>query len=290
MLSEEGRVKSEEETHMTKFIAAAVQMDSQDDKNANLAAAEGYIREAAARGASLVVLPESMNYIGRDMAGEAETIPGGPTFRKMADLARELGIWVEAGSIYESNPEDPARPFNTTFLVRPDGTLAAKYAKLHPFDVVLPNGVTSRESDRVCPGKAIETAETELGKLGMAICYDVRFGEMFRIMALEGAKIFAVPANFTVNTGKDHWEVLVRARAIENECYVIAPNQMGKKPRFTAYGNSLIVDPWGTVIARASDKPGVITTEIDLDYVTKVRQSTFTLDNRRPDVYELKML
>ncbi|WP_370833806.1 carbon-nitrogen hydrolase family protein [Acidaminococcus sp.] len=275
---------------MTKFIAAAVQMDSQDDKNANLAAAEGYIREAAARGASLVVLPESMNYIGRDMAGEAETIPGGPTFRKMADLARELGIWVEAGSIYESNPEDPARPFNTTFLVRPDGTLAAKYAKLHPFDVVLPNGVTSRESDRVCPGKAIETAETELGKLGMAICYDVRFGEMFRIMALEGAKIFAVPANFTVNTGKDHWEVLVRARAIENECYVIAPNQMGKKPRFTAYGNSLIVDPWGMVIARASDKPGVITTEIDLDYVTKVRQSTFTLDNRRPDVYELKML
>ena len=275
---------------MTKFIAAAVQMDSQDDKNANLAAAEGYIREAAARGASLVVLPESMNYIGRDMAGEAETIPGGPTFRKMAELARELGIWVEAGSIYESNPEDPARPFNTTFLVRPDGTLAAKYAKLHPFDVVLPNGVTSRESDRVCPGKAIETAETELGKLGMAICYDVRFGEMFRIMALEGAKIFAVPANFTVNTGKDHWEVLVRARAIENECYVIAPNQMGKKPRFTAYGNSLIVDPWGTVIARASDKPGVITAEIDLDYVTKVRQSTFTLDNRRPDVYELKML
>lgn len=275
---------------MTKFIAAAVQMDSQDDKNANLAAAEGYIREAAARGASLVVLPESMNYIGRDMAGEAETIPGGPTFRKMADLARELGIWVEAGSIYESNPEDPARPFNTTFLVRPDGTLAAKYAKLHPFDVVLPNGVTSRESDRVCPGKAIETAETELGKLGMAICYDVRFGEMFRIMALEGAKIFAVPANFTVNTGKDHWEVLVRARAIENECYVIAPNQMGKKPRFTAYGNSLIVDPWGTVVARASDKPGVITAEIDLDYVTKVRQSTFTLDNRRPDVYELKML
>ena len=275
---------------MTKFIAAAVQMDSQDDKNANLAAAEGYIREAAARGASLVVLPESMNYIGRDMAGEAETIPGGPTFRKMADLARELGIWLEAGSIYESNPEDSARPFNTTFLVRPDGTLAAKYAKLHPFDVVLPNGVTSRESDRVCPGKAIETAETELGKVGMAICYDVRFGEMFRIMALEGAKIFAVPANFTVNTGKDHWEVLVRARAIEHECYVIAPNQMGKKPRFTAYGNSLIVDPWGTVIARASDKPGVITAEIDLDYVTKVRQSTFTLDNRRPDVYELKIL
>lgn len=275
---------------MTKFIAAAVQMDSQDDKMANLAAAEGYIREAAARGARLVVLPESMNYIGRDMAQEAEAIPGGTTFQRLSGLARELDLWLEAGSIYESNPEDPARPFNTTFLIRPDGTLAAKYAKLHPFDVVLPNGVTSRESDRVCPGKKLTVAETDLGKVGLGICYDIRFGEMFRIMALEGAKLFAVPANFTVNTGKDHWEVLLRARAIENECYVIAPNQMGKKPRFTAYGNSLMVDPWGTVIARASDKPGVITAEIDLDYVTKVRQSTFTLDNRRPDVYQLRKL
>ena len=273
---------------MTKFIAAAIQMDSQDDKSANLAVAEGYIREAAARGTRLVVMPETMNYIGRDIAGEAESIPLGPTFQKMAGLARELGIWLEAGSIYESNPADPSRPFNTTFLIRPDGTLAAKYAKLHPFDVVLPNGVTSRESDRVCPGNALASADTELGKLGLAICYDVRFGEIFRLMALDGAKIFAVPANFTVNTGKDHWETLVRARAIENECYVIAPNQMGKKPRFTAYGNSLIVDPWGTVIARASEKPGVITAEIDLEYVTKVRQSTFTLDNRRPDVYRLE--
>ena len=275
---------------MTKFIAAAVQMDSQDDKMANLAAAEGYIREAAARGARLVVLPESMNYIGRDMAQEAEAIPGGPTFQRLSGLARELDLWLEAGSIYESNPEDPARPFNTTFLICPDGTLAAKYAKLHPFDVVLPNGVTSRESDRVCPGKKLTVADTDLGKVGLGICYDIRFGEMFRIMALEGAKLFAVPANFTVNTGKDHWEVLLRARAIENECYVIAPNQMGKKPRFIAYGNSLMVDPWGTVIARASDKPGVITAEIDLDYVTKVRQSTFTLDNRRPDVYQLRKL
>lgn len=273
---------------MTKFIAAAIQMDSQDDKSANLAVAEGYIREAAAQGARLVVLPETMNYIGRDIAGEAESIPHGLTFQKMAELARELGIWLEAGSIYESNPEDPSRPFNTTFLIRPDGTLAAKYAKLHPFDVVLPNGVTSRESDRVCPGKVLAAADTELGKLGLAICYDVRFGEIFRLMALDGARIFAVPANFTVNTGKDHWETLVRARAIENECYVIAPNQMGKKPRFTAYGNSMIVDPWGTVIARASEKPGVITAEIDLEYVTKVRQSTFTLDNRRPDVYRLE--
>ena len=237
---------------MTKFIAAAIQMDSQDDKNANLAAAEGYIREAAAQGARLVVLPETMNYIGRDIAGEAESIPHGLTFQKMAGLARELGIWLEAGSIYESNPEDPSRPFNTTFLIRPDGTLAANMPS-HPFDVVLPNGVTSRESDRVCPGKVLATADTELGKLGLAICYDVRFGEIFRLMALDGARIFAVPANFTVNTGKDHWEILVRARAIENECYVIAPGpDGGRNLGSRAYGNSMIVDPWGTVIARAS--------------------------------------
>lgn len=272
---------------MTSFIAAAIQMDSQDDKRANLAAAEGYIREAAAEGAQLVVLPESMNYIGRDIAGQAEPIPQGPTCTRLSALARELKIWLQGGSIYETNPEDPARPFNTTFLIDPEGQLVAKYSKLHPFDVVLPNGVTSRESDRVAPGHAIVTVDTEWLRAGMAICYDIRFPEMFRLMALEGAKLFLVPANFTVNTGKDHWEMLLRARAIENECYVVAANQMGKKPRFTAYGNSMIIDPWGTVIARSSDKPGIILAEIDPEYVIQVRQSTFTLDNRRPDVYEL---
>ena len=272
---------------MTSFIAAAIQMDSQDDKRANLAAAEGYIREAAAGGAQLVVLPESMNYIGRNMAQEAESIPEGPTFQRLSSLARELGLWLEAGSIYERNPEDPDRPFNTAFLVDPQGLMVAKYSKLHPFDVVLPNGVTSRESDRVAPGHAVVTVDTEWFRAGMAICYDIRFPEMFRLMALEAAKLFLVPANFTVNTGKDHWEILLRARAIENECYVVAANQMGKKPRFTAYGNSMIIDPWGTVIARSSDKPGIILAEIDPEYVTRVRQSTFTLDNRRPDVYEL---
>lgn len=273
---------------MTRFVAAAVQLDTQDNKQMNLQAAETYIRESAARGAELVVLPETMNYLGRDMVEEAESIPGGLTFRKMAALARELKLWLQAGSIYETNPEDPARPFNTTFLVNPQGELVAKYSKLHPFDVVLPNGVTSRESDRVCPGRTIVTAATPWAKLGMAICYDIRFGEMFRLMALEGAKLFVVPANFTVNTGKDHWETLLRARAIENECYVIAPNQFGRKPRFTAYANSMIIDPWGTVIARASDKPGIITAEIDLEYVEKVRHSTFTLANRREDVYGLQ--
>ena len=272
---------------MARFVAAAIQMDSQDSKWGNLEIAERYIRRAADAGANLIVLPETMNYIGRDMAEEAETLPDGPTFTKIAQLAWELKVWILAGSIYEINPDDPQRPFNTAFLVDPRGVMVAKYSKLHPFDVVLPNGVTSRESDRVAPGHAVVTVDTEWFRAGMAICYDIRFPEMFRLMALEGAKLFLVPANFTVNTGKDHWEILLRARAIENECYVVAANQMGKKPQFTAYGNSMIIDPWGTVIARSSDKPGIILAEIDPEYVTRVRQSTFTLDNRRPDVYEL---
>ena len=273
---------------MARFVAAAIQMDSQDSKWGNLEIAERYIRQAADAGANLIVLPETMNYIGRDIVEEAETLPDGPTFTKIAQLCWELKVWILAGSLYEINPDDPQRPFNTAFLVDPRGVMVAKYSKLHPFDVVLPSGVTSRESDRVAPGKSIVTVNADWLKAGLAICYDIRFPEMFRLMALEGAKMFLVPANFTVNTGKDHWETLLRARAIENECYVIAANQMGKKPRFTANGNSMIIDPWGTVIARSSDKPGFILAEIDPDYVTQVRQSTFTLDNRRPDVYELK--
>lgn len=273
---------------MARFVAAAIQMDSQDNKWENLYQAEEHIRRAADAGAEVIVLPETMNYIGRDIAAEAEEIPDGPTFTKLAGLAWELKIWLQAGSIYEKNPADPDRPFNTTFMIGPGGQLVGKYSKLHPFDVVLPNGVTSRESDRVAPGDAVVTLDTNWGKMGQAICYDIRFPEMFRLMALDGAGLFVVPANFTVNTGKDHWETLLRARAIENECYVIAANQMGKKPKFTAYGNSMIIDPWGTVIARSSDKPGFITAEIDLDYIQQVRQSTFTLPNRRPDVYELR--
>lgn len=272
---------------MTEFLAAAVQMDTGEDRDENLAKAGKFIGEASRCGAGLVVLPETMNYLGRDIAGMAEEIPGGPTFCFLSDMARRHHIWVEAGSIYEVNPADPKRPFNTTFLLDPTGNLVAKYRKLHMFDVELDNGVTSRESDRVAPGDAVVTAETPWCTLGLGICYDLRFGELFRLEVLKGAKVLCLPSNFTVNTGKDHWEILLRARAIENECYVIAPNQMGKKPKFTAYGNSMIVDPRGTVVARSSAKEGVIYASIDLDMEAKVRQETFTLKNRREDVYTL---
>lgn len=214
---------------MSEFLVAAVQMDTGEDKEGNLARAGKWIGEAAENGADLIVFPETMNYMGRDIVGMAEDIPGGETFCFLSDMARKHHIWVEAGSIYETNLEDPKRPFNTTFLLDPAGHLVARYRKLHMFDVELSSGVVSRESDRVCPGKDVVTADTPWCTLGLGICYDLRFGELFRLEAVQGAKVLCIPSNFTVNTGKDHWEALLRARAIENECYVIAPNQIGEK-------------------------------------------------------------
>ena len=230
-----------------------------------------------------------MAYLGRDYAALSEAVPGGKTATYLSTLARKYGVYIEGGSLYERNENDPARPYNTTFLLGPDWAFLGKYSKLHPFDVVLDSGVTSRESSHVAPGHEIVTVKTAgVGTLGFGICYDLRFGELFRLMALRGAQILVLPANFTEATGRAHWEVLVRARAIENECYVIAPNQVGKKPRFTAYGHSLIVDPRGKVLAEADGtETGVIYAPIDLDLVSKVRKETFTLQNRREDIYSL---
>ena len=272
---------------MNKFTVAVLQLDSQDDVQKNLDTVVSFIEEAAARGAKLITMPESMNYVGLDNAGHAEEIPGGPTFQLMSEQAKKYGVWLHCGSIYEKNPNDP-RPFNSTMVIDPRGNLAAKYHKIHPFDVVIPNGPVNRESERIGPGDEIVTVDTgEVGHLGLSICYDMRFAEMYRIMALEGAQILLMPADFTMPTGKDHWETILRTRAIENGCYVVAPAQYGVKPKFQAYANSLVVDPWGNVIARASNHPQVITAEIDLDYLQQVRRQIFTLENRRPDVYSL---
>ena len=272
---------------MNKFTVAVLQLDSQDDVQKNLDTVVSFIEEAAARGAKLITMPESMNSVGLENAGHAEEIPGGPTFQLMSEQAKKYGVWLHCGSIYEKNPNDP-RPFNSTMVIDPRGNLAAKYHKIHPFDVVIPNGPVNRESERICPGDEIVTVDTgEVGHLGLSICYDMRFAEMYRIMALEGAQILLMPADFTMPTGKDHWETILRTRAIENGCYVVAPAQYGVKPKFQAYANSLVVDPWGNVIARASNHPQVITAEIDLDYLQQVRRQIFTLENRRPDVYSL---
>lgn len=266
------------------FLAAAIQIDSQNDKQANLQVVAAKIDEAAALGASLVVLPEVMNGLSEEKEF-AETIPGATT-ALLSQKAQEHQIWICGGSMSEIHPE-AERTLNTTMLIDPQGNILSKYSKLHNFDVTLPDGSGVCESLKKLPGHEIVTLDTPLGKLGFAICYDLRFPEIFRLMALEGAQIILLPANFTQATGKDHWEPLLRARAIENGCYLIAANQTGQKSQFTAYGHSMIIDPWGNVLAEAGEKTEIILATIDLDFLYDVRQRIPALTNRRTDIYNL---
>jgi predicted amidohydrolase len=266
-----------------KYTVALVQVDTQADKAENMRRISDFLDEAAAKGAALASLPEVMNRIGRPGEDEGETVPGYST-EILARKAKQHKMYIHGGSLFEKRPGEP-RCFNTSVLIDTEGNIAAVYRKLHTFDVTLPDGTACEESAEVCPGSEIVTADTELGKFGFSICYDIRFPELFRRMALEGAQVFFTPANFTLPTGKDHWEPLLRARAIENGCYVVAAAQIGTKPQFAAYGNSLVADPWGTVIARAKEEPGVTCAEIDLDFQDKVRARIPSLRNRRPDIY-----
>lgn len=271
---------------MTKFIAAAIQMDTQDNKAENLRQMESFVDEAADREARLIGMPEFVNYTG-DREGElanAETIPG-PTILRMAAKAKEHGVWLHCGSIPETIPGE-RKVYNTSVLLNPNGEVSAVYRKLHLFNVEVANGPSFQESRTKKAGEEIVLAETDLAIIGMSTCYDVRFPELYRIMALRGAQVFFVPSMFTFHTGKDHWEPLLRTRAIENGCYVIAPAQMGLKKAFATYGHSLIIDPWGNCIAASGDKEGIITAEIDLDYLYKVRSQLPSLQNRRAEVYK----
>ena len=273
---------------MRRFSMAVIQLSSTQDPEENLQEIGAFVREAAERGAQTAALPECALYRGLEMERYAQDVPGGAAVRRLAQLARETGLWLHCGSLYERAPQG-GRPYNCTMVIRPDGTLAGKYRKLHPFDVAVPNGPAVRESDQIRPGEEIVTVDAgDLGTWGLSICYDLRFGELYRLMALEGAQVLFVPANFTLNTGRDHWEVLIRARAIENGCYVVAPGQFGPGPEFPAFGRSMVADPWGNVIARAPDRPGVILADIDLDYVDEIRRRVGTLDNRRRDKYRLE--
>jgi len=266
------------------YLVAAIQMDSQDNKENNLQMVAAYLEEAAKKGAALVVLPEVMNGLSEEPEF-AETIPG-PTTDFLCAKACELQIWICGGSISEICSQTE-RTLNTSVLIAPTGEIVAKYSKLHNFDVTLPDGTGVCESFKKQAGKNIITVNTPLGKLGFAICYDLRFPELFRLMALEGAEIILLPANFTQATGKDHWEPLLRARAIENGCYLIAANQTGQKQQFTAYGNSMIIDPWGNILARAGEKPEIIYAAVDLELLAETRQRIPSLQNRRTDIYQL---
>jgi predicted amidohydrolase len=275
---------------MKKYIACVIQIDTQEDYNENLKTAKELICEAAERGAKVVALPENWAYQGHDYLQYAEDMPGGNIFNEFSKLAVKYGVWIHAGSLSEKNNDDP-RPYNTTMLINPNGELVAKYNKIHVFDVDVKNAGSYRESDSKKPGKNIVVVDTEdYGKFGLSICYDMRFPELYRLMALQGAEVFFAPSSFLLATGKDHWETLLRARAIENSCYMLAPGQCGVKYDGPTYGRSMIIDPWGTVIATASDKPCVITAEIDLEFRQKVKKQLLSLENRREDIYKLNII
>jgi predicted amidohydrolase len=267
--------------------AAAVQLTATPDRERNLATADRLTREAAGRGAELVVLPEKWSVLGapEHIVEGAEPFHG-PALRWASAIARELRIDLVAGSIAERVP-DAARGSNTSVHFGPDGEARAVYRKIHMFDVDV-GGRSYRESENEAPGEEIVVTEAADGtELGMSVCYDLRFPELYRILAVRGAKVLLVPAAFTLTTTREHWEVLLRARAIEDQAFVVAANQIGEHaPGYRSGGRSMIVDPWGLVIAQAPDAETVIVADLDLKRQAEIRRTLPSLANRRPNAYQ----
>lgn len=261
---------------------AAVQMTSGADKAKNLETATRLIQKASKSGAEFVGVPENFAWMGpeAERAENAETLDGA-TLAHMAELAKTLKISILAGSVLESGAPG-GRLFNTSTLFGPDGARLAVYRKIHLFDVEVGDGQTYRESAAVAPGSEVVVADAPFGKVGLSVCYDLRFPELYRAQSAQGAVLLTVPAAFTLMTGKDHWEVLLRARAIENLSYVIAPAQQGRHPKDRlTWGHAMVIDPWGLVVARASEGEGFAMAELDLEYLAKVRKSLPSLSHRR---------
>jgi predicted amidohydrolase len=278
--------KLEEESSV---LAAVLQMNSGPDVEKNLAALQGLVRKSAARGAQLVVAPEGATCLGPDEARVAASEPlprGGPVLEELVRIAREskvhlvTGFW-ELPSIATSATDERPRVRNACVHLTPEGDVAAVYRKIHLFDVRLPSGEAHDESSSIERGTEVVVTQTPAGVLGLSICYDVRFPELYRALVGKGATAIAIPSAFTVTTGKDHWHVLVRARAIESQCYVLAAAQTGTHYAARAsYGHALICDPWGCVVAEASDGVGVAVAAVELDRVRAVRQALPSLQHR----------
>ena len=269
---------------------AAVQMSSNGDKVRNLECAERLVRAAAADGAGLIALPEKWNLLaaGEELAAGAESLDG-PSLSAARSWASELGVHLLAGSIAERT-EEGERAFNTSVLIGPGGEDLAVYRKIHMFDVEA-GGVAYRESEHEQPGEEIVSAPVDGVELGLTVCYDLRFPELYRILAVRGARVITVPAAFTLPTTRDHWEPLLRARAIEDQVFVIAPNQVGEAPpHFSSWGHSSIVDPWGVVLAVAPDEECFVAADIDLAVQERVREELPSLAGRRERVYHRPQL
>lgn len=268
------------------FLAAVIQLTSTADAEGSVARAEALIDEAARRGAQLIALPENVSFMGTEEEKRRLAEPlDGPTFARLGARARAHGVWLLAGTLPERSPI-AEKPFNTSVVFGPDGSRVAVYRKIHLFDVSLGEGATHNESASVSPGTAATLAALPFARLGMSVCYDLRFPALYRSLVRSGAELLAVPAAFTVPTGRDHWEVLLRARAIESQCYVLAPAQFGQNtPKRQTFGRSMIIDPWGTVLAVAPDRPSIVMAEIDLDHLRSLRTRMPCLDHERPDAY-----
>jgi len=271
---------------VSKLRVALIQLAADQDVAANVERAAALIREAGESKPGLIALPEMFHYRG-PLAGfrESATHLPGPLTQPFSDLASELNCWILLGSLAERST-DPLRPFNTSVLLDPAGGIAALYRKRHLFDVSIDHGPSDRESARITPGDSsvvavLEGIAEEVDvRLGLSICFDLRFPELYRELAAGGAVLIAVPSNFTEATGRDHWEVLLRARAIENGAFVIAPAQCGIGAGVPTHGRSMIVDPWGTVIAQAPDGPGVVVADLNLERVVEVRRQLPTQPSR----------
>lgn len=266
---------------------AVIQMNSGPDKGQNLAAAKALLEEAIAEERpDLVSLPETFTVMGGGTSGRreaAEPIPGGAAYTMLQGLAREHRVNVHGGSFFEELPD--GRLANTTVVFDRRGDEVARYRKIHLFDITTPNGDAYNESDYTMPGRDVVTVDLDGVRVGLAICYDLRFAELFLALRQQGAELIMLPAAFTLQTGKDHWEVLLRTRAIETQCYVAAAAQVGSYPagsgvRYT-YGNALIADPWGQVLARVSDRPGHAAATLDKAYLELVRQRIPAESHRR---------
>ena len=266
-------------------IIAAVQINGSSNIERNLSTTEALVRKAAAAGAEFIATPEATTYLGpHDRKIKLAESTDGPTHQRLANLAKECRVTLLVGSVAERC--DDTKAYNTSLLFGPDGALIASYRKMHLFDVDLSatGGVCFKESDTTGRGADLVVADTDIGKVGLTICFDLRFPEMYRALCDQGAQILAVPSAFTLMTGKDHWHTLLRARAIENQAWVIAPGQWGAhddEGLRMSYGHSLIVDPWGTVVAECGDGEGFCMAEMDLRRSDRIRKQIPMGFNRR---------